>query len=295
MKSTPPTRRSSSSKASRPPSRPPARPAARNSSNPSRAAVARAPARPPRRAARAPVRAKPVVEAVPALPPTLEQSLARVTVASPFGFALNSEKAMRLDLGVANAGFESVNPSDPMAFGRWVAGQVQAAGARYAVGGYDENRSMYRMSDVFGTTAEEPRTLHLGVDLWLASATPVYTVLGGTVHSVQDNRAFGDYGPTVIVGHELDDHRFFTLYGHLARATLLRIKAGQRLETGVPLGWLGSASENGGWPAHLHFQIIRDLDGRVGDYPGVCRLSERVRWLERCPDPNLLLRLKVLK
>jgi murein DD-endopeptidase MepM/ murein hydrolase activator NlpD len=232
---------------------------------------------------------------VEAAPPSLEKLLARMPVASPFRFALNSEPALRLDLAVGNTAFASVNPSDPSAFGRWIGEQLKASGARYAIGGYDENRSMYRMSDVFGTAAEEPRTLHLGVDLWLPASTPVFTVVGGTIHSVQDNRAFGDYGPTVIVEHAFEGQKFFTLYGHLARATLPYVKAGQVLETGEALGWLGAPAENGGWPPHLHFQIIRDLDGRVGDYPGVCRASERVRWLERCPDPNLLLRTKVLK
>lgn len=257
--------------------------------------MARAPAR-PRRAARVQARPAAVVEMVaPAAPPSLEAVLARVPVAGPFAFPLNSEKALRLDLCADNSALASVNPSDPAGFGRWIAEQMRAAGARYAIGGYDEHRSMYRMSDVFGTAAEEPRTLHLGVDVWLPAATPVFAVLGGTIHSVQDNRAFGDYGPTVIVEHAVEGLRFFTLYGHLARATLPRLKSGQRLATGEAIGWLGAPVENGGWPPHLHFQIIRDLDGRVGDYPGVCRLSERARWLERCPDPNLLLRAKVLK
>ena len=61
-----------------------------------------------------------------------------------------------------------------------------------------------------------------------------------------------------------------------------------------PLGWLGESHENVGWPSHLHFQIIRELDGREGDYPGVCRASEQATWLKRCPDPNLLLRIKLL-
>jgi peptidoglycan LD-endopeptidase LytH len=57
---------------------------------------------------------------------------------------------------------------------------------------------------------------------------------------------------------------------------------------------LGGADENVGWPPHLHLQIIRDLEGRRGDYPGVCRVSEAPQWLARCPDPNLLLRIEAL-
>jgi hypothetical protein len=47
--------------------------------------------------------------------------------------------------------------------------------------------------------------------------------------------------------------------------------------------------ENGNWPSHLHFQIILDLQDWQGDYPGVCKYSERQLWLDNCPDPDLIL------
>jgi hypothetical protein len=28
-----------------------------------------------------------------------------------------------------------------------------------------------------------------------------------------------------------------------------------------------------------------------GDYPGVCRFSERKQWLDNCPDPDLILQM----
>jgi murein DD-endopeptidase MepM/ murein hydrolase activator NlpD len=143
-------------------------------------------------------------------------------------------------------------------------------------------------------SSDLPRTLHLGIDLWLAAGTPITAVLGGTVHSTQDNAAFGDYGPTLILEHVLEGERFFTLYGHLAQPTLQRTRAGQRIETGQLLGWLGAPHENVGWPPHLHFQVMRDLGGRRGDYPGVARPSEAAPWLANCPDPNLLLRIRAL-
>jgi hypothetical protein len=49
--------------------------------------------------------------------------------------------------------------------------------------------------------------------------------------------------------------------------------------------------ENGNWPPHLHFQLIRDMQGWKGDYPGVAKFSERQQWLDNCPDPDTILQL----
>lgn len=220
--------------------------------------------------------------------------LATTPAASPFPFSLNEVQGMALDLGADEASLGGTNPADAAAFHAWIGSRLRAARASYAVGGYGEDRALYRMSDLFGVGAEEPRTVHLGIDFWLPAGTPVHAVLPGVVHSTRDNKEFGDYGPTIILTHEIDGHRFHTLYGHLSRPSLLVTTRGKRVAAGEPIGALGESHENVGWPPHLHFQIIRDLDGREGDYPGVCRASEQATWLERCPDPNLLLRIKLL-
>ena len=225
----------------------------------------------------------------------LTSVLARLPVTSPLPFALDEARCLKLDLSAANPRLRGFDPADTPAFSAWIETQLREAGAAYAAGGYGENRQLYAMSRVFGSGEEQPRTLHLGIDLWLSAGTPVHAVLPGTVHSTADNAAFGDYGPTVILEHQLESQRFYTLYGHLARPTLERTRAGQKIAAGELLGWLGVESENVGWPPHLHFQIIRDLEGRSGDYPGVCRISEQAQWQQRCPDPNLLLRIPALR
>src|SRR5258708_1956966 len=50
-------------------------------------------------------------------------------------------------------------------------------------------------------------------------------------------------------------------------------------------------AENGGWPPHLHFQVITDLLDRGTDFPGVALAAERGIWAELSPSPNLLLRI----
>ena len=224
----------------------------------------------------------------------LPSLLAQLPVASPLPFELNARPCLRLDLSGADAVARAIDVTDTQRFGAWVDRQIAAARAHYAAGGYAEDRALYRTSPQFQGDGEEPRTLHLGIDLWLAAGTSVHAVLGGVVHSVADNAAFGDYGPTVILEHAFAGQRFHTLHGHLARASLQRVREGQLVQSGELIGWLGEPHENGGWPPHLHFQIVRDMENRRGDYPGVCKLSERAQWLQRCPDPNLLLRISAL-
>lgn len=212
---------------------------------------------------------------------------------SPFDFALDTRRCLALDLGARNAALVDFDPARPQAARAWIEQSIAAAGADYAAGGYGEDRALYRSSPAFNTD-DEPRTVHLGMDLWVPAGAAVHAVLPGTVLSVRDNAGAGDYGPTVILEHALEGLHFYTLYGHLARRTLQVTRTGMKLEGGALLGWLGETAENGGWPPHLHFQIIADLEGRVGDYPGVCKRSEAAAWLARCPDPNLLLRIAAL-
>lgn len=223
--------------------------------------------------------------------PQLLQSL---PVASPLGFDLHARRCLHLHLDDSRFGSQGIDPSDTSAFSDWISAQRAAAGADYAAGGYGEDRALYRMSALF-KAADEPRTLHLGIDLWCAAGTPVHAVLGGRVHSTADNARFGDYGPTLILEHEAGGRRFHTLYGHLARRTLDLTRAGQIVERGQLLGWLGEPQENLGWPPHLHFQVIGEIGDARGDYPGVCRPSEAASWLARCPDPNFLLRIPAIE
>jgi hypothetical protein len=82
---------------------------------------------------------------------------------------------------------------------------------------------------------------------------------------------------------------FFTLYGHLSLASLGNMQEGDAVSGGDVFASFGIPRENGGWPPHLHFQLIRETGDWKGDYPGVCRYSERERWLANSPDPAVLL------
>lgn len=170
-------------------------------------------------------------------------------------------------------------------------GWAVAAGEPLRIGGYNEDRGIYD-SDVFAGDGGERRTLHLGIDLFAPAGTEVFAPLSGSVHSFQDNNNIKDYGPTVIVQHEpRPGLTFWTLYGHLSRESLDGLFAGKVFNAGDRLARLGDDSVNGGWSPHLHFQVILDLGGRSGDFPGVFKRSERDPWTQVCPDPRPLLGL----
>jgi peptidoglycan LD-endopeptidase LytH len=158
-------------------------------------------------------------------------------------------------------------------------------------GGYGEDRSLYTQP-LFAPEGEEPRTVHLGVDIFAPAGADVFAPLDSRIHSWQINDKPGDYGPTIILEHTAGSEKFHTLYGHLSRESLKGLKRGDAFMAGECIASLGTKRENGGWPPHLHFQVILDIGMARGDYPGVCKRSESDRWLSVCPDPAPLLGLR---
>lgn len=198
-----------------------------------------------------------------------------------------------IDLSVDNKQLDSVRLDDPDDFGKYIAEHLKRNSASAAYGGYNEKRNLYRTSAIFTETAAEERNIHIGIDIWIAAGTAVLSALDGIVHSVANNVGTGNYGPTVILKHIVNGQELHTLYGHLSIESIADLTPGTPVRQGQQIGTLGDYYVNGGYPPHLHFQLIRDLGGRVGDYPGVCGESDREFYLNNCPDPNLLLKIKL--
>lgn len=197
----------------------------------------------------------------------------------------------RFDFTSSNTQLNPEDMIDTDKFSAWVNQKLKENNCRYGIGGYMEHRTLYARSELFDT-GDEPRRLHLGVDIWADAGTPVYVPLDGYIHSFRDNNHFGDYGPTVILQHNLDGLTLYTLYGHLDRECLETLQDGDIVVRGQRLGLFGSQQVNGHWPPHLHFQLMFDIQGCYGDYPGVGRYSEKDKFLNNIPDPNLLLQFR---
>ena len=177
-----------------------------------------------------------------------------------------------------------------------VFGEMKRLGAAVGVGRYLEARAWYD-TPAFGSSGdplEERRTVHLGIDLFLEPGAAVHAPLDGVVHTVANNAAPKDYGPLVILRHEMPEgDDFFTLYGHLEWDSVKELRTGDRVAAGQVIARTGAPPENGDWAPHLHIQIITDLLDLDGDFPGVAGAGELGLWRNLSPDPNLLLGIPV--
>jgi murein DD-endopeptidase MepM/ murein hydrolase activator NlpD len=203
-------------------------------------------------------------------------------------FDSETDKLFPFDFSASNQELSPRAIADTSLFSSWISQKLKDNNCRYGIGGYNEHRTLYFRSELFDNS-EEPRRLHLGVDIWGEAGTPVYAPLSGQIHSFSFNDAFGDYGATLILKHDLNGLIIHSLYGHLSLNSIAKLQKGAAVRQGEKIAEFGIFSENGNWPPHLHFQLIFDMQDYQGDYPGVCQFSERLNFLGNCPDPDILL------
>lgn len=197
-----------------------------------------------------------------------------------------------LDLSRTNTALDVEVLKDPERHHKQLQEFLKEKHAKVAYGGYLEQRKLYDRSDYFQAAhPDDTRNIHLGIDLWCEAGTEVIAPLDGKIHSFQENTNFGDYGPTIILIHEIEDFTFHTLYGHLSRISLEGLEVGKTVKAGDQIAILGQPFENGDYAPHLHFQIVIDMEGYKGDYPGVCSKNTLEFYKQNCPDPNLLLKI----
>ena len=135
--------------------------------------------------------------------------------------------------------------------------------------------------------------MHLAIDLFLDAGSPILSVCDGVVHSFKDNALPYDNGPTIVIEHPTtpDGPPFYILYSHMTRDSLDGLYVGKPMKKGEQIGKVGAYPDNGGWPPHLHFQLIVDMMDEKGDLFGVAPPSKRDVWLSICPNPNLILQI----
>ncbi len=118
------------------------------------------------------------------------------------------------------------------------------------------------------------RRRHNGVDLAAPTGTPVYATADGIV-----GRAdwFSSYGLYISIDHgaELE-----TRYAHLSR---LAVAAGDRVEKGELIGYVGSTGRSTG--PHLHYEVR--VDGvAVNPIPYMVETETQTRMVERQAEPR---------
>lgn len=197
-----------------------------------------------------------------------------------------------IDMSVNSTLLKAENPKTAADYQTIIQNNLDLNNAKIAYGGYLETRNIYKRSAIFANNNTDDRNIHLGLDFWINAPAPVFSALDGEIHSFQNNSALGDYGPTIILKHSCDGFIFYTLYGHLSLESLKDKAVGDKIGKGEQIAVLGLPPINGDYTPHLHFQIIVDMQGKNGDYPGVCSKNDIDFYSENCPDPELLLKIK---
>ncbi len=218
--------------------------------------------------------------------------LARLTSSfTPIVGYFQQQDYLAIDLSVENEELKRIDLTSPEAMQQYIQDQLAHSAKKVAFGGYLEKRNLYKRSEHFSAVTTDERNIHIGMDIWAPADTSIQSPLEGKIHSFQNNINFGDYGPTIILEHLVQGIQFYTLYGHLSLASLDELKVGQQVEKGQKIAELGAPKINGDYAPHLHFQVIKNMQQKTGDYPGVCSKNNLVFYAENCPDPNILLKI----
>ncbi|MDX1406009.1 MAG: peptidoglycan DD-metalloendopeptidase family protein [Woeseiaceae bacterium] len=178
---------------------------------------------------------------------------------------------------------EPVAGLDVHRFGELIDETLAAANTGFGFGRYAEPRELYT-SEQFAEGAE-PRTVHMGIDLFCRAGTPLCAPLDGRVELVANNAKELDYGPMLVLRHAAAGKPFYSLYGHLGPEVLDAMAPGQLIRAGQRIATVGAPPGNGNWPPHLHFQVIRDLVNLGADFPGVSSEKDKDYWLGLSPSP----------
>ena len=201
------------------------------------------------------------------------------------------DKYFSLDLSIHNPDLQNVDISSASSIQRYIELKRDQKKKAIGFGGYLEERAIYRRSQQFTTSTDpkQERNIHLGIDFWCDAGTSVHIPLNGKLHSYADNLGLGNYGPTIIFEHSIEEIRFFTLYGHLSKASIENLEINQLFEKGQKIAELGTTEVNGDYAPHLHFQIVIDLGDYLGDFPGVCSKQDLQEYVKNCPNPDIFV------
>lgn len=197
------------------------------------------------------------------------------------------ESLAMLDLGISSPliSLEPGQKKEPALTARLVAA-LAPAGALAGIGSYGEPR-LHEAGLESPCGAADHETIHLGIDLFAEAGSPLHAPLGGTIHAAYA----GSPGPACIILKHCRDggQRFYTLYSHLSRTSIKNAAAGKAVAQGEPFATIGAPEENGGYPPHVHMQLIIDLLERDCRFPSYCRASQFHIWHGFSSDPAVIL------
>jgi len=108
--------------------------------------------------------------------------------------------------------------------------------------------------------------VRLEIDINIPVGTPVLAATDGIVHLVNsDYPEEGGWGNFVILEHQISGIKFYSIYGHLSKNSL--IDTDLTVSGGEVIGLVGNQEENGFWFPHTHFQFISETEMRKRENP----------------------------
>ncbi len=194
-----------------------------------------------------------------------------------------------IDLSGSSVFLAGLDPHDRAAVQRKIEG-VMRGGYAWGLSPYLERRET--ILDICPQMAAEERYFHLGLDIIVPLHAELRTPLDAVVEEAGYEEGDGNYGGYVLLRHEAEGAEpFFSLYGHLERASLPA--AGAPLSAGSTFARIGDHHENGGWFHHTHLQIITEEGLRAGFlHKGYCSSRDMTVIDRYCPDPVPLFRVR---
>lgn len=159
-------------------------------------------------------------------------------------------------------------------------------GSEVGIGPWGEERTVYTGAMFASKLVKDTRrTFHLGLDLFMAAGTKLYTPLDAIVRSVDVEPDPLGYGCLITLEHRPEGcPPFISLWGHLAHEAQSRLKAGDILKAGDLVAEMGDETENGHWAPHLHLQLCTDTRLTAMDLIGVGEEAYLDVWAELFPD-----------
>ena len=128
-------------------------------------------------------------------------------------------------------------------------------------------RDSRAVKSFFGAERDAGARQHHGVDIFAPRGTPVLAAARGIVRSILPNNLGGN-----VVWLSDSDRGQTLYYAHLDRHN---VTAGQHVEIGDTLGFVGNTGNARTTPPHLHFGVYRRGEGPVDPYPFIYRSSAR--------------------
>jgi murein DD-endopeptidase MepM/ murein hydrolase activator NlpD len=113
------------------------------------------------------------------------------------------------------------------------------------------NENLKQMASGFGYRTDpftKARKMHEGMDFTAKIGTPIYATGDGVVERA-DNTASG-FGNHIVISHGFG---YETLYAHLSK---YKCRAGQRIQRGDVIGYVGSTGRSEG--PHLHYEVHKN-------------------------------------